>query len=164
MFTYVTKISKKRYEIHFFSSCHIECRCHLWLNWKKNKNKDTLPKMATFLSWKKNLLFFQTNILLSCTLLHSWAFRQWYPTTNVQDKSSSVMVGRHFWFPPALRCDLLDAPLSLWWWRNRSCIFSSLKKRCFLKQKPMLSLPLKNWLLFLAILIKALYSFLFVFF
>lgn len=38
------------------------------------------------------------------------------------------------------------------------------RQRRFLKQKPMLSLPLKNRLLFLAILIKALYSFLFVFF
>lgn len=38
------------------------------------------------------------------------------------------------------------------------------KKQRFLKQKPVLSHPLKNWLLFLAILIKALYSFLFVFF
>ena len=94
-------------------------------------------------------------ILLSCTLFQWCTFCQRYRTTNAQDKSSSVMVGRHLWFPPALRCDLLDAPLSLWWWRNRSCTFSSLKKRCFLKQKPMLSLPLKNWLLFLAILIKA---------
>lgn len=106
----------------------------------------------------------QISLLSSYARLHSPAFRQRYPTTNAQDKSSSVMVGRHFWFPAALWCDLLDAPLSLWWWRNRSCTFSSLKKRCFLKQKPMLSLPLKNWLLFLAILIKALYSFLFVFF
>lgn len=106
----------------------------------------------------------EVQILLSYTQFQSCTFWQRYPTTNAQDKSSSVMVWKHLWFPPALRCDLLDAPLSLWWWRNRSCTFSSLKKPRFLKQKPMLSLPLKNWLLFLAILIKALYSFLFVFF
>lgn len=38
-------------------------------------------------------------------------------------------------------------PPSLWWWRNRSCTFSSMEKKkkwCFLKQNTMLSLPLKN--------------------
>lgn len=60
--------------------------------------------------------------------LQSWTFGQRDPTTNAQDKSSSVVVARHFWFPAALRCDLLDAPLALWWWRNRSCTFSSLRE------------------------------------
>lgn len=73
----------------------------------------------------------EVQILLSYTQFQSCTFWQRYPTTNAQDKSSSVMVWKHLWFPPALRCDLLDAPLSLWWWRNRSCTFSSLKKTTF---------------------------------
>lgn len=161
MITYVNKIRQKDMKYFFFLSYWV--RVPLLIELKKKK-KTHSRKWSNFFLERRTCFSFRQIYCLSCTLLHSWAFRQWYPTTNVQDKSSSVMVGRHFWFPPALRCDLLDAPLSLWWWRNRSCIFSSLKKRCFLKQKPMLSLPLKNWLLFLAILIKALYSFLFVFF
>lgn len=132
---------------------------------EKKKKKIWFQTMANkfFLEYKTWFSLRQIYCYLALHFIHEHSDKR-YPTTNAQDKSSSVMVGRHFWFPPALRCDLLDAPLSLWWWRNRSCTFSSLKKRCFLKQKPMLSLPLKNWLLFLAILIKALYSFLFVFF
>lgn len=74
-------------------------------------------------------LFSEADVgMLSCTRLQSWTFGQRDPTTNAQDKSSSVVVGRHFWFPAALRCDLSDAPLALWWWRNRSCTFSSLRE------------------------------------
>lgn len=105
------------------SFCHDNCRA------------TCLPDFSLSLLlffWENNnlttLSLRQILLLPSYGRLHSPAFRQRYPTTNAQDKSSSVMVGRHFWFPAALWCDLLDAPLSLWWWRNRSCTFSSLEK------------------------------------
>lgn len=168
----MTSISKENILYHLFQQRMIKC-CYYYDHF------DIILSFLKFLILKKLLFGFPRKltisvpelinlsqsdflsefawgkILLSCTLFQSCTFWQRYPTTNAQDKSSSAMVGRHLRFPPALRCDLLDAPLSLWWWRNRSCTFSSLKKRRFLKQKPMLSLPLKNWLLFLAILIKA---------
>lgn len=46
---------------------------------------------------KKSTFFLtEVNLLVSYTRLHRPTFRQRYPTTNAQDKSSSVMVGRHF--------------------------------------------------------------------
>lgn len=60
-----------------------------------------------------------------------WSVQQ----TSAQDKSSSVVLWNLWWIPPpppptttALRTDLLDVPLSLCCWGERSCTFSSLKK------------------------------------